>query len=374
MSFRRTLGLTLRRLQWGVCTLALAVPVAAAHAQVTTYRFTDLDLRDPHVFVSFIGCRDVTNTPIAGYSVNGSLQSSIQADGNGDGRLDRNHLLIFNPLAPSSPTGGVLGFRTADCTAPMSGTTCSPDASAELRLAYTHASSGQCLAPIAGTTTAYTPSITAPSVPCFATAIIPAWTVDLGGIPLPLQNVQIAATYSGIPPGTLTNGLIRGFLTETVANNTTIPASFPVIGGKKVAALLPGGGSCATHDARDMLNGVRGWWFYLNFTAAPVTYTGGVTGVDATPGAASVRAFPNPFGPSVSIRFSVPEPQSVRVTVVDALGREVKRIADGWLAAGPHEMKWDGRDERGSRAAAGVYFLRVARAGDIATRRVVLVP
>jgi hypothetical protein len=361
-----------RRLQRGVFALALALPLSPAHAQVTTYRFTDLDLRDPHVFVSLFGCRDVTNTAVAGYSVNGSLQSSIQADGNGDGFLDRNHLLIFDPLDPSSPTGGVLRFRTANCTAPMAGTTCSPDGSAELMLPYSHASAGTCLAPIAGTTTAYTPSITAPAVPCFATGVIPTWTVDLGGIPLPLRNVQIAATYAGAPPGTLANGLIRGFLTETDANNTTIPASFPLIGGKKVAALLPGGGSCATHDARDMLDGVRGWWFYLNFTAAPVTYTGPLTGVDASPGAASVRAFPNPFGPSVSIRFSVPEAQAMSVSVVDALGREVKRVADGWMAAGAHEMKWDGRDERGSRAAAGVYFLRVSMGGQVATRRVVL--
>jgi hypothetical protein len=362
-----------RRLLRGVCALALAVPLSPAHAQVTTYRFTDLDLRDPHVYVSVFGCRDVTNTPVAGYSVNGSLQTSIQTDANGDGYLDRSHLLIFNPVNPSSPSGGKLWFRTATCTAPMAGTTCSPDGSTELQLPYTHASSGQCLAPIAGTTTAYTPSITSPSVPCFATGVIATWTVDLGGIPLPLRSVQIAATYAGTPPGTLTNGLIRGFLTETDANNTTIPASFPLIGGKKVSSLLPGGtGSCATHDARDMLNGVRGWWFYLNFTAAPVTYTGGLTAVDATPGAASVRVFPNPFRPSVSIRFTVPEAQAVSVSIVDPLGREVRRLADGWMAAGSHETRWDGRDQRGSPAAAGVYFLRVSRGGDLAIQKVVL--
>ena len=37
--------------------------------------------------------------------------------------------------------------------------------------------------------------------------------------------------------------------------------------------LLPGGtGNCATHDARDMNGAVRGWWFYLNFTAPRVTW------------------------------------------------------------------------------------------------------
>lgn len=361
----------IRRLLRGACALALFVPLSAAHAQVTTFRFTDLDLRDPHAFVNVFGCRDVTNTSFAGYSVNGSLQTSIQTDGNGDGYLDRSYLLIFSPLAPGSP-GGTLRFRNASCTAPMSGTTCSPDGSTELQLAYTNGASGSCLTPIAGTTTTYSPAITSSTAPCFATGVAATWTVDLGGIPILLRNVQIGATYTGTAPGTLTNGLIRGFLTETDANNTTIPASFPLIGGKKVSSLLPGGtGCCATHDARDFLNGVRGWWFYLNFTAAPVNYTGSATGV-GEPSAASVRAFPNPFRPSVSIHFSIPAARAVTVTIVDPLGREVKRLADGWREAGTHELTWDGRDEHGSQAAAGIYFLRVSQAGEVVTRRLVL--
>ena len=61
---------------------------------------------------------------------------------------------------------------------------------------------------------------------------------------------------------------MRGFVSETDADNTILPAGLPIIGGLPLSALLPGGtGNCAAHDDRDMLEGVRGWWFYLNFSA-----------------------------------------------------------------------------------------------------------
>src|SRR5688572_21494438 len=45
------------------------------------FRLTDLDLRDPHLYVEFLGCRDVTDTQLVGFSVNNELQTAIQTDG-----------------------------------------------------------------------------------------------------------------------------------------------------------------------------------------------------------------------------------------------------------------------------------------------------
>ena len=67
---------------------------------------------------------------------------------------------------------------------------------------------------------------------------------------------------------------MRGFISETDANNTILPASFPLVGGRPLSSLLPGGtGNCASYDDRDLQGGVFGWWFYLNFPAAAVAYT-----------------------------------------------------------------------------------------------------
>jgi hypothetical protein len=51
------------------------------------------------------------------------------------------------------------------------------------------------------------------------------------GIPIPLQDVQVGATYVGNPATQLTNGLMRGFISETDADNTILPASLPLVGG-----------------------------------------------------------------------------------------------------------------------------------------------
>ena len=240
----------------------------------TAFRFSDLDLRDPHVFVSFIGCHDVTDTKLAGFAVNNELQNSIQTDTDGDNLLDLSPVLVFRPLAPGAATSPV-DVYFADCTAPMAGTSCAPNMQAPTVTTATNMTSGQCLAAIAGTTHGYSPSITAPDGPCFVTGTVAAVTISLGGIPITLHDARIAATYVGTPATTLAKGLLVGFISEADANATTIPASFPLVGGQPMSKLLAGGlGACPGYSDKDVNNGVTGWWFYLNFPATKVTWTG----------------------------------------------------------------------------------------------------
>lgn len=79
-------------------------------------------------------------------------------------------------------------------------------------------------------------------------------------------------------------------------------------------------------------------------------------------------AAPNPFRESATIRYDLPGERTVRVAVHDVAGRRVAELLDGLAPAGAHAVTWDGRDARGTPAAAGVYFVRVA-AGD--ERRIV---
>jgi YD repeat-containing protein len=59
--------------------------------------------------------------------------------------------------------------------------------------------------------------------------------------------------------------------------------------------------------------------------------------------------------------------------VHDTAGRLVRVLRDaGTLPAGPYRLAWDGQDHSGSRAAAGVYFLRLETADRIASEPVVL--
>ena len=67
---------------------------------------------------------------------------------------------------------------------------------------------------------------------------------------------------------------------------------------------------------------------------------------------------PNPFLGGSSIAFTLGAAQDVELGVYDLVGRRVRQIHRGRLAAGPHSFDWNGRDDAGRRIAAGIYFVR----------------
>jgi hypothetical protein len=241
------------------------------------FRIDSVNLRDPHVFAL---CIDVTDPNLTGLSANQQIAALLNADGDMDGFLDFNMLALFRPLRQPPLAGTTLDIVTADCTAPAGSETCSPDLSTPQSTAYANQGSGVCLTPLAGTsgpnnTGSYTPAISTPAAPCFNTTPVTI-SLPFGIFNIPLQNVRAGATYVGGPANSLINGLLSGFLSETDANSILIPMSVPLIGGQAVSSLLPGGtGACAPHTAKDTGPlGQPGWYFYLNFTAHRVTWTG----------------------------------------------------------------------------------------------------
>ena len=95
-------------------------------------------------------------------------------------------------------------------------------------------------------------------------------------------------------------------------------------------------------------------------------------GPDAAAGLALAPPAPNPFTRgAVALSFTLPAAGPARLRVLDVAGREVRRLADGWLDAGPHLATWDGRDAAGMDAAPGVYFARLERGARAETRRLV---
>jgi hypothetical protein len=99
---------------------------------------------------------------------------------------------------------------------------------------------------------------------------------------------------------------------------------------------------------------------------------GVVTGVD--PLASQVPSqwdlsqnFPNPFNPSTTIRFNTSQYAPVRLAVFNMLGQKVATLVDHELAAGTHQVEFDG-----SRFTSGVYFYRLTSGSTMMTKRMVL--
>jgi hypothetical protein len=82
---------------------------------------------------------------------------------------------------------------------------------------------------------------------------------------------------------------------------------------------------------------------------------------------------PNPFTLEASIRFVVPVAvRSGRVRIYNLRGQLVRSLFDGPLPPGRHARVWDGRDDGGSRLAAGVYFVRLDAGREARVSKLVL--
>lgn len=83
--------------------------------------------------------------------------------------------------------------------------------------------------------------------------------------------------------------------------------------------------------------------------------------------------FPNPFNPGTKIRFDLPEPSRVFMSIYDPAGRLVRSLIDGErYGVGGWEREWDGRNEAGDPVPSGVYFCVLEAAGRTESRKLVV--
>ncbi|MBU0509234.1 T9SS type A sorting domain-containing protein [bacterium] len=73
------------------------------------------------------------------------------------------------------------------------------------------------------------------------------------------------------------------------------------------------------------------------------------------PAPLTVNISPNPFNLTTTIRYTLPEPEAVRITLFDILGREAKRLELGAQETGEHSISLNAVE-----LASGVYFLRLS--------------
>ena len=69
--------------------------------------------------------------------------------------------------------------------------------------------------------------------------------------------------------------------------------------------------------------------------------------------------YPNPFNPSTSIQYALPQDGNVRLAIYNALGQRVRVLVDQALPAGRHEVVWNGKDDHGKTLGSGIYFYRL---------------
>jgi hypothetical protein len=82
---------------------------------------------------------------------------------------------------------------------------------------------------------------------------------------------------------------------------------------------------------------------------------------------------PNPFRKEVFIKCFLPLHLTLRLTLYNILGQEIKILADQEAVQGVFSARWDGRDAKGKDVPGGIYFVRLESEGRSLVQRIVKV-
>ncbi len=113
-----------------------------------------------------------------------------------------------------------------------------------------------------------------------------------------------------------------------------------------------------------VIGGIDGWG---NAGDPLITIGGGSTPALQATEFALLGTYPNPFNPSTTISFALPEAGKVTLSVYDVTGRLVTTLVDGHRNAGVHEVTFDA-----SQLASGIYIYRLEAGQFTASGKMVL--
>jgi len=105
---------------------------------------------------------------------------------------------------------------------------------------------------------------------------------------------------------------------------------------------------------------VRDGWFVDD-----IAINWSVTGVEgednpAVPGIFSLDGnYPNPLNAGTIISFQTPRMGNVTLDLFNMAGQKIRTLHSGDLAAGSHQISWDGISDGGVQTSSGVYFARL---------------
>ncbi len=69
--------------------------------------------------------------------------------------------------------------------------------------------------------------------------------------------------------------------------------------------------------------------------------------------------YPNPFTPSTTIRYGLPEDANVSLVIYDVRGQVVQGLQSAHQSAGWYDVVWNGETADGKTISTGIYFARL---------------
>ena len=82
--------------------------------------------------------------------------------------------------------------------------------------------------------------------------------------------------------------------------------------------------------------------------------------------------YPNPFNPTTTLRFDLPEVSNLTLTIYNMLGQKVRTFNYQNTSAGYHSVKWNATNDLDEQVGAGVYLYQLQTKDFVKTRKMVL--
>jgi hypothetical protein len=83
--------------------------------------------------------------------------------------------------------------------------------------------------------------------------------------------------------------------------------------------------------------------------------------------------YPNPFNPETKIRFNLVQDGYTTLTIYNLKGERVRQLLAEHCSKGNHSIIWDGRDDKGSMSASGIYLYTLRSDGETKSRKMMLI-
>jgi chitinase len=82
--------------------------------------------------------------------------------------------------------------------------------------------------------------------------------------------------------------------------------------------------------------------------------------------------FPNPFNPSTTISYELPNVSKVKIDIYNIRGELIKNLYNGTKNKDKHSIIWKGNNNSGKNVPSGIYFYRIKSGKYTSTKKIIL--
>ena len=106
----------------------------------------------------------------------------------------------------------------------------------------------------------------------------------------------------------------------------------------------------------------------------PITISDGTSSPDMPelPSDLAVSNYPNPFNPTTTIAYSLPNDSMIELRVFNTKGQLVKTLVEGEQLAGTYKTVWNGKDNNEKNVSSGIYFYKLSTKDETLMKKMVL--